>query len=516
MDGGPSSSGDRQALQSLHERHVSLQQEHASLQQAHAALQAKHRDSVGSCLVLLDQLKELQGRVDVVDPPPHPGSARAALALRNGGGAVGGGGGPSSGADGIGGLSASLGRGARNEHKPPVLDAKALVAASGGAGVSHSAPPHKPGASPALPHALRIPDGAAGEVSAREWAGGRSGRSDATSSARRVGGASSARKGSSTAAGIGHSARGQATGSARKLGGSRAAGEALSVSGRGSVAHPGSGKSPRAAGASAVGASSGRLSGRAHAPSGPGLLQPLEAAEAVVARDVGARRQQIQQMQQQPPSPDAPSGGVHGRFRGDDDGADGGRGDDDDDDDDDFDDDHSYEDDDEVLYEVDDGQYDDDDFEEEIDEELNPVRHDSRHASSEHGAGGGTGTGYRASPSAQASVERGWALDEEVEAVHEEEHHAGEDEGEEDEDEEDEEEEMLMGYRDEYDEYDEDEDFSQLSAYEVEQLVDKYMQTRKRADELESENEKLTRQLVELAQKAPPETLVIHVSPEMW
>ena len=111
MDGGPSSSNDRQALQSLHERHVSLQQEHASLQQAHAALQAKHRDSVGSCLVLLDQLKELQGRVDVVDPPPHPGSARAALALRNGGGALGGGGGPSSGADGIGGLSASLGRG---------------------------------------------------------------------------------------------------------------------------------------------------------------------------------------------------------------------------------------------------------------------------------------------------------------------------------------------------------------------------------------------------------------------
>jgi len=55
-----------------------------------------------------------------------------------------------------------------------------------------------------------------------------------------------------------------------------------------------------------------------------------------------------------------------------------------------------------------------------------------------------------------------------------------------------------------------------LSPGDVEQLVDKYMQTRRRAEELESENEKLTKQLVELSKGAPPETLVIHVSPEMW
>ena len=83
MDGlqGASSSGgtaaDRQALQSLHERHVSLQQEHATLQQAHAALQAKHRDSVGSCLVLLDQLKELQGRSRTRRHPAAPPWLRA-------------------------------------------------------------------------------------------------------------------------------------------------------------------------------------------------------------------------------------------------------------------------------------------------------------------------------------------------------------------------------------------------------------------------------------------------------
>ena len=64
--------------------------------------------------------------------------------------------------------------------------------------------------------------------------------------------------------------------------------------------------------------------------------------------------------------------------------------------------------------------------------------------------------------------------------------------------------------------YEDDEDeAARLSPQDVEQLVDKYLTTRRRADELESENAKLTQQLIEMG-KSNQETLVIHVSPEMW
>jgi hypothetical protein len=68
-DGGSSgdqTSAESSAFASLHERHLTLQQEHASLLQAHAALQAKHRDSVGSCLALLDQVRLRRGRAPLI------------------------------------------------------------------------------------------------------------------------------------------------------------------------------------------------------------------------------------------------------------------------------------------------------------------------------------------------------------------------------------------------------------------------------------------------------------------
>ncbi|KOO35587.1 hypothetical protein Ctob_013473, partial [Chrysochromulina tobinii] len=88
-DGGSSgdqTSAESSAFASLHERHLTLQQEHASLLQAHAALQAKHRDSVGSCLALLDQIKELQGRLDLNEQSLS--SARAPEPSSKGGAAV--------------------------------------------------------------------------------------------------------------------------------------------------------------------------------------------------------------------------------------------------------------------------------------------------------------------------------------------------------------------------------------------------------------------------------------------
>ena len=66
-----------------------------------------------------------------------------------------------------------------------------------------------------------------------------------------------------------------------------------------------------------------------------------------------------------------------------------------------------------------------------------------------------------------------------------------------------------------YDDGDED-DEDRLSPQDVEQLVERYLITRKRADELEGENAKLTQQLLELAHGQAPETLVVQVSPEMW
>ena len=53
--------------------------------------------------------------------------------------------------------------------------------------------------------------------------------------------------------------------------------------------------------------------------------------------------------------------------------------------------------------------------------------------------------------------------------------------------------------------------------HDVEALVDKYLQSRRRADELESENARLTQQLIELGKSGTcNDALVIHVSPEMW
>ena len=74
---------------------------------------------------------------------------------------------------------------------------------------------------------------------------------------------------------------------------------------------------------------------------------------------------------------------------------------------------------------------------------------------------------------------------------------------------------LFYGLDDEDDGYDED-DVGSLSQQEVEALVDKFFAARRRAEELESENAKLTQQLMEVTAKEAPETLVIHVSPEMW
>ena len=72
------------------------------------------------------------------------------------------------------------------------------------------------------------------------------------------------------------------------------------------------------------------------------------------------------------------------------------------------------------------------------------------------------------------------------------------------------------GYRDWGYEEDDPDDVSRFSPQDIEQLVEKYLQSKRRADELESENAKLTQQLVDLSQHNAPDTLVIHVSPEMW
>ena len=75
----------------------------------------------------------------------------------------------------------------------------------------------------------------------------------------------------------------------------------------------------------------------------------------------------------------------------------------------------------------------------------------------------------------------------------------------------------LVDAYDDDDDDDDDDELDQLSSADVEQLVDKYMQARRRTDELEGENAKLTQQLMEMAHSETcKETLVIHVSPEMW
>ena len=72
---------------------------------------------------------------------------------------------------------------------------------------------------------------------------------------------------------------------------------------------------------------------------------------------------------------------------------------------------------------------------------------------------------------------------------------------------------MLVagGYRDSY----EPEAADMLSPGEVERLVERFLQQQQRIEQLQSENTKLTNELVEIG-KGSPETLVIHVSPEMW
>ena len=55
-------------------KHRALVETHAMLQQAHTALQEEHRESVASCLLLLDQLQELQ-HTPRAPPPPPPAEA---------------------------------------------------------------------------------------------------------------------------------------------------------------------------------------------------------------------------------------------------------------------------------------------------------------------------------------------------------------------------------------------------------------------------------------------------------
>ena len=74
-------------------------------------------------------------------------------------------------------------------------------------------------------------------------------------------------------------------------------------------------------------------------------------------------------------------------------------------------------------------------------------------------------------------------------------------------------EELDDGYG--YDDEEED-DEERLSPQDVEQLVERFVSTRKRCEELEGENLKLTKQLLDIAHKQAPDTLIIQVSPEMW
>ena len=62
-----------------------------------------------------------------------------------------------------------------------------------------------------------------------------------------------------------------------------------------------------------------------------------------------------------------------------------------------------------------------------------------------------------------------------------------------------------------------------LSHAEMERLLEKLLVSQKRTEELEAENAKLTQQLLDATKVGPdgklanaPDTLVIHVSPEMW
>ena len=88
-------------------------------------------------------------------------------------------------------------------------------------------------------------------------------------------------------------------------------------------------------------------------------------------------------------------------------------------------------------------------------------------------------------------------------------------EGEEGVEEEEDEEMLAYGHGSGYEE--EEDELSRLSPRDVEQLVEKYLHSRRRAEELESENLKLTQRLIDLGKSdGCKDTLVIHVSPEMW
>ena len=506
--GGGSAGGDQaRALASLHERHVSLQQEHATLQQAHKDLQAKHRDSVGSCLVLLDQLKELRGENggDVTPDRNAPGSARAAFGQRpavdraleklqqqtGGGGGMGGGASASS-------SSSSVSSSARPKKLEPSLH-----------GAAHSAPPHKQHTTPGqahaasmgdsanssfvVPHPLRLPDerSMASDSSARGWAGGGQGgavsnRSSQKGSARRNG----PRGASPRSSGLVVNGRGTHAASSESVssqphqrtprgGSGRAVGGAHTKGGlrRGGGADPLALTSSSAADGD-YGDSQYSYAGGGNGDMGDGEEEMYyEEEEDVLDTYDPSESSQHGHHSQYPHSHHG--GGAHGY--GGPGGPHGG----------------GYEYDDDGFYGEDDGVYDDDEFEEDDLDHPSEAGMSSHH--SDH-RGGGWGGGNGGSRHGNELDRDGLPYDDD----------GVEEEGEE----------GLLDYHDGYDDEDEDDpdDVSRLSPHDVEQLVEKYMQVRRRADDLENENAKLTQQLMELGQSStcPPETLVIHVSPEMW
>ena len=417
-----SSGGDQaRALASLHERHVSLQKEHASLQQAHNALQAKHRDSVGSCLVLLDQLKELQGRTELDGAGAPPGSARTAFGARP-----------------------AVDRALERRGQANAAGAAASSKRGGGEGshqrmapLHHSAPPHKqtPGAAHAaaaagggiggdgsfpVPHPLRLPDdrsSAGGEGSTRRWGGSSNRSSDA-------GGGASRRNSALAdgACGVGASPRQHTEASPRHV---AASSTQLVVNGQGSHAHPahaqaaGVDRSPRGS-PGHVAAGHLHLSGVGrHGGGGGSRLAHAQAGELL-------------------------GGSAHQYERG-------------------ADLDLAYEDDDEEGYEEEEGYeygedglydgdvYEDDEFE--IEEDENP---------------------------SEAGMSGLWGADDLENGIEEE----GED--------------GLLGYP--HPGYDEEEEaVGRLSPADVETLVEKYLHSRRRADERESENATLTQQVMAIS-----------------
>ena len=411
---GGSSSEQARALASLHDRHVSLQKEHTSLQQAHAALQAKHRDSVGSCLVLLDQLKELQSRSDLDDSPP-PGSARAAYGGRPPGERR-----AALGAMATGGEATSTGTSTR--HRPavdPHMRCTPRAAATGAAAssTSHSAPPHKqsPGQAHAaataaaaaagldaypVPHPLRLPDEEEMLRAAAGWGAG--GASDRSS---RGGGASHQLSGH---VGADATPRQRGAASVASPRSTRTHATAMMANGRmlgGGVG--GSGASPRAAGGgrAAVAAAKARARSQPHE-------EPVEGMDVLQGRSASCGREEEAEGEEEEEEEE--------EEEYDDDSVYDDRGADD-------------------YY-----QYEDDDDDDDVEDQMGDYDGDDAPYIDEE---------FEEDENTEGGISSGWAREE------------IEEEGEEE------------GYRDPY--YEDEED--RLSPQDVEQLVERYLTTRKRS-----------------------------------